>query len=104
MFDKLWRPDLTQDEALEMMRKGAPLRAHVHCKPHAQGSPAAAAAYFWGRHCSALVLACLARPGAPHHRLIFAGIEEVKTRLVVAPPKYIIKVIDKDGIRKLADI
>jgi 20S proteasome subunit beta 4 len=32
------------------------------------------------------------------------GIEEVKSRLVVAPPKYVVKVIDKDGIRKLAEV
>ena len=35
---------------------------------------------------------------------VIAGIEEVKSRLVVAPPKYIIKVIDKDGIRVLAEV
>jgi hypothetical protein len=33
-----------------------------------------------------------------------AGIEEVKSRLVVAPPKYVVKVIDKNGTRKLAEI
>jgi hypothetical protein len=48
LFDKLWHPDVTQEEALEMMEK---------------------------------------------------GIEEVKKRLVVAPAHYIIKVVDKDGIR-----
>ena len=32
------------------------------------------------------------------------GLDEVKARLVVAPPKYIIKVIDKDGIRKLEEL
>jgi 20S proteasome subunit beta 4 len=52
LFDKLWRADLTEADALEMMKK---------------------------------------------------GIEEVKARLVVAPPKYLIKVIDKDGIRTLGD-
>lgn len=52
MFDKMWHEDLTEAEALEMMKK---------------------------------------------------GIEEVKARLVVAPPKYIIKVIDKDGTRTLGD-
>ena len=29
------------------------------------------------------------------------GIEEVKARLVVAPPSYVIKVVDKDGIREV---
>eukprot|EP00887_Chlorella_sp_A99_P006277 scaffold3.g6277.t1 len=53
LFDRLWRPDLTQEEALELMRQ---------------------------------------------------GVEEVKKRLVVAPPKYIVKVIDKDGIRTLAEL
>ncbi|KAG7669992.1 hypothetical protein Ndes2526B_g06367 [Nannochloris sp. 'desiccata'] len=53
LFDKLWRPDITEEEALEMMKK---------------------------------------------------GIEEVKSRLVVAPPKYVIKIIDKDGIRKLVEV
>jgi len=48
MFDKLWRPDLTEEEAIELMLK---------------------------------------------------GIEEVKRRLVVAPPHYAIKVVDKNGIR-----
>lgn len=42
LFDRLWHPDLTREEGLEMMKK---------------------------------------------------GIEEVKKRLVVAPPKYSIKVI-----------
>lgn len=32
------------------------------------------------------------------------GIEEVKRRLVVAPPHYIIKVVDKDGIKVVANI
>lgn len=53
MFDKLWRPDISEAEALEMVRK---------------------------------------------------GVEEVKARLVVAPPKYLVKVIDKDGIRTLAEL
>lgn len=53
MFDKLWHKDLTQDDALAMMKK---------------------------------------------------GIDEVKARLVVAPPKYIIKVVDKDGIRTVAEV
>lgn len=53
MFDKLWHPDLTQDEALDMMKK---------------------------------------------------GIEEVQRRLVVAPPSYVIKIVDKDGIREVAQI
>ena len=29
---------------------------------------------------------------------------QVKRRLVVAPPSYIIKVVDKDGIRTLKEI
>lgn len=33
-----------------------------------------------------------------------AGIDEVKSRLVVAPPKYVIKVIDKNGIRTVAEV
>jgi 20S proteasome subunit beta 4 len=48
MFDKMWHPNVTEAEALDMMLK---------------------------------------------------GIEEVKQRLVVAPAHYIIKVIDKSGIR-----
>lgn len=48
MFDKLWHPDVTEEEALDMMLK---------------------------------------------------GIEEVKQRLVVAPSNFIIKVIDKQGLR-----
>ncbi|KAG2423381.1 hypothetical protein HXX76_015347 [Chlamydomonas incerta] len=48
LFDKMWHPNLTVDEATAMME---------------------------------------------------AGIAEVKKRLVVAPPHYIIKVVDKDGIR-----
>eukprot|EP00894_Picocystis_sp_ML_P002613 jgi/Pico_ML_1/53130/g3735.t1 len=53
MFDKLWRPDLTQEEALEVMMK---------------------------------------------------GINEIKKRLVVAPPTFCIKIVDKDGIRTMATI
>ncbi|GAB4822149.1 hypothetical protein N2152v2_009195 [Parachlorella kessleri] len=53
MFDKLWHPNLTETEALDMMKK---------------------------------------------------GIEEVQRRLVVAPTTYIIKVIDKDGTRTVAEI
>lgn len=48
LFDKMWHPDLSQEEAVVMMEK---------------------------------------------------GIEEIKRRLVVAPPHYIIKVVDKDGIK-----
>ena len=51
LFDKLWRPDITQDDALEMIKK---------------------------------------------------GLEEVRRRLVVAPPKFVVKVVDKDGIREVA--
>ena len=48
MFDRLWRKDMTEEEALELMEK---------------------------------------------------GVEEVKRRLVIAPPSFIVKVIDKAGIR-----
>ncbi|GIL63804.1 hypothetical protein Vafri_17806 [Volvox africanus] len=48
LFDKMWHPELTVDDAVAM---------------------------------------------------IDAGITEVKKRLVVAPPHYIIKVVDKDGVR-----
>ena len=41
---------------------------------------------------------------APAGRPRCAGVEEVRRRLVVAPPKYIIKIIDKDGIRTLAEL
>lgn len=50
LFDKMWHPDLSQDEAVAMME---------------------------------------------------AGIAEVKKRLVVAPPHYVMKVVDKDGVRKV---
>jgi 20S proteasome subunit beta 4 len=53
LFDRLWRPELSEAEALELMKK---------------------------------------------------GIEEVKARLVVAPSKYNIKVVDKDGIRLVAEV
>jgi 20S proteasome subunit beta 4 len=36
--------------------------------------------------------------------LMKKGVEEVKNRLVVAPPKYLVKVIDKSGIRTLGDL
>jgi len=36
--------------------------------------------------------------------LVPVGIEEVKSRLVVAPPKYIIKIIDTNGIRVLDEV
>lgn len=52
-FDKLWRPDMSQDEALDMIKK---------------------------------------------------GIAEVKLRLVVAPAHYRVKVVDRDGIRTVADL
>lgn len=32
------------------------------------------------------------------------GVEEVKSRLVVAPPKYLVKVIDAKGIRTLGEL
>ena len=32
------------------------------------------------------------------------GVEEVKARLVVAPPKYLVKVIDAKGIRTLGEL
>ncbi len=32
-----------------------------------------------------------------------AGIAEVRSRLVVAPPNYVIKIVDKDGARVLAE-
>ncbi|CAL8470453.1 g9995 [Coccomyxa elongata] len=53
MMDRLWRPDLTQEEAVQLMEK---------------------------------------------------GIEEVKRRLVVAPPSYVIKIVDSAGIRTVKTI
>ena len=32
-----------------------------------------------------------------------AGIAEIRSRLVVAPPNYVIKIVDKDGARVLAE-
>lgn len=32
------------------------------------------------------------------------GVEEVKARLVVAPPKYLVKVIDAKGTRTLGEL
>ena len=32
-----------------------------------------------------------------------ASIAEVRSRLVVAPPNYVIKIVDKDGARVLAE-
>ena len=32
-----------------------------------------------------------------------AAIAEVRSRLVVAPPNYVIKIVDKDGARVLAE-
>jgi 20S proteasome subunit beta 4 len=50
LLDRLWRPDLTLDEAVGVMEK---------------------------------------------------AIAEVKLRLAVAPSKFVIKVVDKDGVREL---
>ena len=36
-------------------------------------------------------------------RLCDAAIAEVRSRLVVAPPSYVIKIVDKDGARVLAE-
>jgi 20S proteasome subunit beta 4 len=33
-----------------------------------------------------------------------AGIKEVQKRLVVAPPHFVIKVVDKDGIRAVKNV
>lgn len=99
MFDKLWHPNLTETEALEMMRKvgaGCSLRQHK-----------------WV-HRSGLRIAPVALP--PVHELatwhssqlppslLPQGVEEVKSRLVVAPPKYLVKVIDAKGIRTLGEL
>jgi 20S proteasome subunit beta 4 len=32
-----------------------------------------------------------------------AGIAEIRSRLVVAPPSYVVKIVDKDGARVLAE-
>ncbi|GBF93229.1 proteasome subunit beta type-2 [Raphidocelis subcapitata] len=53
LFDKLWHPDLTEAEALDMMEK---------------------------------------------------GIAEVRRRLVVAPARFIVKVVDANGIRTVAEL
>jgi 20S proteasome subunit beta 4 len=53
LFDKMWHPDLTEDEAVAMME---------------------------------------------------AGIAEVKKRLVVAPPHYLMKVIDRNGVREVKQV
>ncbi|KAK9811836.1 hypothetical protein WJX72_010995 [[Myrmecia] bisecta] len=53
MFDKLWRKDLNESEALDLMLK---------------------------------------------------GIDEVKKRLVVAPPSYVIKIIDANGTRTIKTV
>lgn len=53
MFDRLWKKDMTEEEALHLMEQ---------------------------------------------------GVAEVKRRLVIAPPSFIVKVIDKDGIRTVKTI
>ena len=48
MFDRLWKKDMTEEEALDLMEQ---------------------------------------------------GVAEVKRRLIIAPPSFIVKVIDRNGIR-----
>ncbi len=36
--------------------------------------------------------------------VVQAGIAEVKKRLVVAPPHYVMKVVDKNGVREVKKV
>ena len=72
----MWKKDITEEDALTMMKKGM---------------------FMCGIFVTLLNEEWI-------HGLITVGIDEVKARLVVAPPKYIIKVIDKNGIRVVAEV
>ena len=103
MFDKLWHPNLTEAEALEMMRKvGAGLRLRVGaCAVGAHRLPAHACGS--RRQRAGHVTGAESRP-LPSAAAVLQGVEEVKSRLVVAPPKYLVIVIDAKGIRPVGEL
>lgn len=99
MFDKLWHPNLTEAEALEMMRKVGAGCGYIGCTRgvHRQAHACTCRSQPVG-HVLAL------QPCLPYPAAAPQGVEEVKSRLVVAPPKYLVKVIDAKGIRTLGEL
>lgn len=112
MFDKLWHPALTEAEAFEMMRKGVEeVRGLAGCWRVAFVD---VRVLILLRRCGgALCSLHLLLLRAPQQSALVspelnprpgACVPQVKSRLVVAPPKYLVKVIDAKGIRTLGEL
>lgn len=114
LFDRHWTPDITREQAIDLMRKGAIWTRHnIAC-----------IATTWSIMCSFfVVIACFFANMFPAwHQLCgvhcmlwqrhvqvccvpnHAGVEEVKERLVVAPPKFLAKIVDGTGIQVVGDM
>lgn len=134
MLDRLWHPDLTQDEAVELMEKGIEevgwhfrlawstcftymLTQGGHCMLYMQHCcfNRGAGDFSQGSRCCSGSSCTLSFRGAVVHQDNFAsalaeqcseGLSgmQVRRRLVVAPPSFVIKVVDKDGIRTVKQI
>ena len=91
MLDRLWHPDLSEDEALQLQEKGIAEVSHLAC----MAAPARVMHVLPAR---TLIIAQLAAALPSTGRL------QVKKRLVVAPSSYIIQVVDANGLRLVKTI
>ena len=103
MFDRLWHKDLTEEEALTLMMKGIEEVGTLRSMPHSKTTPALTSFVGSGSCCSEK---CASDCSAMRY-LSIEVLEhnlQVKRRLVVAPPSYIIKVVDANGTRTVKTV
>jgi len=118
MCDRLWHPDMSEAEALELMEKVRlcmPSNKIFHtitfvCHMFIWLVTGAQITMCWEPFCLVLSLEHASTlwdsahgqsdidTGVCRHT---QGIAEVKERLVIAPPSYVIKVVDKNGVREV---
>ena len=90
MLDRLWRPDLTEAEALELHEKGI--------------AEVGSCCYRSAQH-RLIPLQGLQEVDSQHDtQPSYMIVMQVKKRLVVAPSSFSIQIVDKNGIRKVKTI
>lgn len=110
LFDRMWHPQLTEDEAIAMMEvrrgceglagAGVSIRPAVGVKRGGTGRLSVFCSICADCIRHKVSLTACAAPA----RHVQAGIAEVKKRLVVAPPHYVMKVVDKNGVREVKKV
>ncbi len=97
LFDKMWHPNITLDEAVTMMEAGIAGACTGSTWPCGQPRQPPTAV----NHFKTIFHPCPYALRCTHAGLTIA---EVQKRLVVAPPHYIMKVVDKDGVREVKKV